>query len=85
MHASPSATRHVLLIDAYNEREMYAEAIRSQGFVVTTAATATEGLIVLRQHRPDVIVQGMRLPDLDGRELIDCHAEAGARTLAIFL
>jgi CheY-like chemotaxis protein len=62
----PSAVAHVLLIDAYDEREMYAQMMRFHGFLVTTASTAHDGYALLARARPDVIVQGMKLPDASG-------------------
>jgi CheY-like chemotaxis protein len=59
----------VLIIDAFDERDMYAEAFRSYGFTVTTASTATEGLKILDAQGIDVIVQGLVFPDLVGVEL----------------
>lgn len=59
----------VLIIDAFDERDMYAEAFRSYGFTVTTASTATEGLKILDAQGIDVIVQGLVFPDLLGLEL----------------
>jgi DNA-binding response OmpR family regulator len=59
----------ILIIDAFDERDMYAEAFRARGHTVVTASTAIEGLRLIQQHRPDVVVQGLALPDLSGIEL----------------
>ena len=69
----------VLVIDAYDEREMYAEALRAYGFEVTTAATALEGLETARRVRHDVIVQGLAFADLSGLELA-ARLKAGRET-----
>jgi two-component system KDP operon response regulator KdpE len=61
---------HVLIIDAYDEREMYAEAFRKHGLTVSTASTAAEGLTRFGQRQADVIVQGFVLPDMPGIELV---------------
>jgi two-component system phosphate regulon response regulator PhoB len=59
----------VLVIDAYDERDMYAEALGLYGFAVDTAATAAEGLKLLERQHVDVIVHGLVFPDLSGIEL----------------
>jgi CheY-like chemotaxis protein len=40
----------------------------TEGFEVRSAASATEGLVVLRHFRPDVVLTDIRLPDMDGLE-----------------
>ena len=59
----------VLIINAYDEREMYAEAFRNRGLDVTTAATAAEGLASVTRRPPDVVVQGMAFGDGNGIDL----------------
>jgi DNA-binding NarL/FixJ family response regulator len=34
--------------------------------VVATCRTGTEGLVAIREHRPDIVVLDIRMPDLDG-------------------
>ncbi len=34
--------------------------------VVATCSTGTEGLVAIREHRPDIVVLDIRMPDLDG-------------------
>lgn len=41
----------------------------SQGFVaVGEAGTGTEAVQLARQHRPDVVLMDVRMPDMDGIE-----------------
>jgi two-component system, cell cycle response regulator DivK len=64
-----STARHplrVLIINAFDEREMYAEALQAAGLSVTTAATATQGLEQFLATMPDVVVQGMAFSDRAG-------------------
>lgn len=49
--------------------ESTASAMERSGAAVYTAATATEGLAVVEQHQPDVILVAVRLPDMSGRAL----------------
>ena len=40
-----------------------------QGFAVTEAGTGAEALLVINEHRPDVVTLDLNLPDLDGVEV----------------
>jgi two-component system, cell cycle response regulator DivK len=60
---------HVVIIDGYDECDMYAEALRSYGIVVTTAESARDGIRLLESAQPDVVVQGLVFADLAGIEL----------------
>ena len=43
--------------------------LRARGYDVHTARTGAEGLAEAAQHRPEVVVLDLRLPDLDGIEV----------------
>jgi CheY-like chemotaxis protein len=60
----------VLIVDdAPDNREAYAEYLRFRGFRTLEAGTGSEALALARGHRPDVILLDMRLPDIDGLEV----------------
>lgn len=48
---------------------MYSEYLSYSGLRVTEAPTGRRALETLRQHRPDVIVTDLAMPEMDGREL----------------
>jgi CheY-like chemotaxis protein len=56
---------------------------------VVTAASATEGLALIKQHRPDVLISDIGMPEIDGyqflREVRKLRPDEGGRTLAIAL
>ena len=61
--------RTVLVVDADPDaREMYCEALASQGLEVVSAADGREGLVRLHQAKPDAIVVDSRLPFIDGAQ-----------------
>lgn len=60
----------LLIVNAFDERDMYAEAFRGHGFTVKTAPSAREALAAARRQKPDAIVVGALLPDLSGAELV---------------
>jgi CheY-like chemotaxis protein len=60
----------VLIVDdALDNREAYAEYLRFRGFRTLEAATGGEAIEQARAHRPDVILLDLRLPDIDGLEV----------------
>ena len=56
-------------------RESLIAVLRDEGFPVEGAATAEEGLARLSEHRPDVILSDVRMPGLDGLELLELVRE----------
>jgi twitching motility two-component system response regulator PilH len=60
----------VLLVeDDRDTREMYSEYLSYSGMQVTEAPTGRRALESLRDHRPDVVVTDLAMPEMDGREL----------------
>ena len=52
-------------------RQLFAKCLRRAGYQVAEAATGREGLQVVRQIRPDLVLLDVRLPDVGGLEV--CH------------
>ena len=62
---------HVLIVDDEAEIRTSLEAILAEeGYVVTTAATATEGLTLIRDAAYDVVLLDIWLPDRDGLDAL---------------
>ncbi|NYF77715.1 sigma-54-dependent transcriptional regulator [Granulicella arctica] len=62
---------HVLIVDDEAEiRESLENILREEGYVVTTAATATEALELLRDAAYDVVLLDIWLPDRDGLDTL---------------
>jgi len=62
---------HVLIIDDEPEIRSTLEAIlREEGYAVTTAGTATEGLTLLRDAAYDAVLLDIWLPDADGLDTL---------------
>ncbi|WP_257462588.1 hybrid sensor histidine kinase/response regulator [Archangium lipolyticum] len=82
--------RHILLVDdEADTREMLQGVLESWGLRVSIAASATEGLEVLKRARPDVLVSDIGMPGEDGYSFIQkvrqLPPEAGGRTPAVAL
>ena len=62
---------HVLIVDDEAEIRTSLEAILAEeGYLVTTAATATEGLTLIRDAAYDVVLLDIWLPDRDGLDAL---------------
>lgn len=75
--ASGSSTRNakhrparVLIVDdAIDNREVYAEYLRFRGFEVFEAATGKAALAEAARSRPHIVLLDMRLPDVSGKDV----------------
>lgn len=68
----------VLIVDdARDNREGYAEYLRYRGFRTVEAATGEDGLKTAQRTKPDAIVLDMVLPDLPGVEVTRRLRSAG--------
>jgi DNA-binding response OmpR family regulator len=62
--------RTILVVDDEPTlRETLAEALDADGFRVVTAADGSEALLRFREHRPDLVVLDLMLPELSGVEV----------------
>lgn len=62
---------HVLIVDDEAEiRESLENILKEEGYLVTTAATAGEGLALLRDAAYDVVLLDIWLPDRDGLDAL---------------
>jgi two-component system cell cycle response regulator DivK len=62
-----SALPLVLIVDDNDRnRKLARDVLRLAGLRTLDAATAAEGIALASEHRPDVILMDLRLPDLDG-------------------
>src|SRR5438132_6901274 len=63
----------------------FRRAFRDEPLEVRTAETAGEGLELAQQHRPDVIILDVQLPDMSGLEALGRLRELDARSPVIFI
>jgi two-component system, OmpR family, response regulator len=76
----------VLVVDDEpNIRELVQVALKFHGCSVTTAASGKQGLRQAEEHRPDLIVLDVMLPDMDGFEVCRRLRAAGNEVPVIFL
>ncbi len=61
----------VLVVDdEADTRELISEVLRECGSEVVMSRSAAEALVALKEHRPDVLVSDLGMPDEDGYSLI---------------
>jgi two-component system, cell cycle response regulator DivK len=65
----PKAPLVLIVDDAPDNREAYAEYLRFRGYRTVEAATGAEAMERARSQSPDVILLDLRLPDIDGLEV----------------
>jgi two-component system nitrogen regulation response regulator NtrX len=62
---------HILIVDDEAEiRESLGEILKEDGYIVTSTATASEALVLLRDASYDVMLLDIWLPDRDGLEVL---------------
>jgi DNA-binding NtrC family response regulator len=62
--------RILVVEDDASQREMLADFLRDQGATVSEAAQASQALAMLDHVSPDVIVTDLRMPGMDGHQLL---------------
>lgn len=84
MSAEPHAS--VLVVDDEAElRESLAEALSADGFTVTQAADGAEALARLKAFAYDALVLDLRLPDVDGLDVLDTALTRYPDVLAVMM
>jgi two-component system cell cycle response regulator DivK len=78
----------VLIVDDNAKNAKLArDVLRAAGLHTLEAASAEEGIALALEHRPDVILMDVRLPDVDGveaaRRLKDDERTAGIPVVAL--
>jgi CheY-like chemotaxis protein len=68
---APRGPEFVLIVDdAADARELYAEYLEFCGFRVATAADGMQALLMAQQDVPDLIVMDLNMPIVDGWQAI---------------
>ena len=60
----------VVVEDERSLRLLYEQELTRDGYAVTTASTAQEGLALVDQERPDLVVLDIRMPGMDGLDAL---------------
>jgi signal transduction histidine kinase/DNA-binding response OmpR family regulator len=67
-------------------RELVTNALRPEGFEVTSAASGREGLDFALQDPPDLVICDLLMPDMDGYEVVErLHANEATKDVTILI
>src|SRR3954470_15842599 len=77
--------RLLVVDDEPSIRELLTASLRFAGFEVLSAADGAEALKLAEQHRPDLVVLDIMLPDLDGFTVTRKLRERGRDVPVVFL
>ncbi len=87
--AGPAATRRPLILFIEDDRaiqEMYRMQLAADGFQVETAPDGAAGLESVRKRRPDLVLLDLRLPGVDGFQVLTAmKADAGLADIPILV
>lgn len=73
----------VVVEDSSSISEPLADALRGEGFEVHVAPTGREGLDLVAEKAPDIVLLDVMLPDMDGRDV--CRTLRGASDIPIIM
>jgi DNA-binding response OmpR family regulator len=68
--AMPKQYKLLIVEDDPDTAEMLKTYFEAQGYVVLTAAWGTEAIRLCRETVPDLVIQDIRLPDIDGYQVV---------------
>src|SRR5215210_1273423 len=80
------STKHLLIVDDEPAlREAIAERLADHGFVVEQAGSGEEALERLASFAFDVLITDLKLPGINGREVLDAATERYPDLIAIVI
>ncbi|MFH1776731.1 MAG: diguanylate cyclase [Candidatus Omnitrophota bacterium] len=63
-------TGRILLIDdSKDDLQRFSKILAEEGYSIITAESGEEGLIMLKEHNPDLVVLDLVMPEMDGFEV----------------
>jgi DNA-binding response OmpR family regulator len=75
----------VIVEDSKDYLLVITENLTKEGFSVVTAEDGEEGLKVILEEKPDLILSDISMPKMDGIEMSKKLREAGVKTAIMFL
>ncbi|MDR0366228.1 MAG: response regulator transcription factor [Bifidobacteriaceae bacterium] len=82
---SHAQARLLVVDDEPNLRDLLTTTLKFAGFEVLTASTGGEAVAMAIEHRPDLIVLDVMLPDMDGFAVTKRLREGGEHIPVVFL
>ena len=75
----------LIIEDSPSMLHMYQGFLQKEPFEILTAETGTSGLRTLREKRPELLLLDLKLPDMDGQQILEkiAEEELGTTTLVM--
>lgn len=61
----------VVIEDDAGTRLLISQVLKKEGLQVVTAEDGVQGLALIHQHKPDLVVSDVQMPLMDGFEVLD--------------
>ena len=62
---------HILIIDdEISIQLLFEQFLEGEGYGVSSASDGREGLLLMKQQRPDLVIADIMMPEMDGLEVI---------------
>jgi CheY-like chemotaxis protein len=68
----PMPTKILVIDDDSAVTDLLSLLLKSQGFDVTATNNSTEGLNLVRENQPDLVVLDLMMPEIDGWKYASC-------------
>jgi CheY-like chemotaxis protein len=76
----------VVMDDDAGTRMLVSQVLKKEGFDVMAAEDGAIGLALIRQHRPDLVVSDVQMPNMDGFQMLDAlRNEVDIATIPVIL
>ena len=75
----------LIIEDSPSMLQMYKGFLQQEPLEVLSAETGAEGLRILRRERPALLLLDLKLPDIDGQEILEAIAAEGIETAAVVM
>lgn len=69
--------------DSAFERKALINMLKEEGYTIEEAENGEEGLNAFEEHEPDLVLLDLRLPDMDGIDLLETLQERGADVIVV--
>lgn len=83
MEMKPEDITVLVVDDDEDLREILSVVLSSSGFNVLTAENGIEGMAVFKEHKVDAVISDVRMPKMDGVELLK-NVRASNKDVPIF-
>lgn len=84
-HGSGMPFKLLIIEDSPSMLHMYQGFLQREPYDLLTADTGKKGLRILREDRPELLLLDLKLPDMDGQQILETIAEEELGTTAIVM